>query len=116
MNKLSDFLSNQDMFGYQITFTFNEKGNIHNTPCGGFASILVKIVFFAFALTNFLKMHNFEDNKIVTNIETDKEGTSIAYKQMDLIFGLNLYRQIDGFLKAIDYDNDLKRYINIFYE
>ena len=36
------------MFGHPVEFNFNRKGNTHNTPFGGFMSVIIKLLMAAY--------------------------------------------------------------------
>lgn len=44
------------MFGHNISFNFNNKGNFHRTLCGGYISILLRVLLLIIILTNFMRM------------------------------------------------------------
>ena len=69
MNSLSKAITSQDLFGYTISFNFQQKGDKHNTLIGGFCSILLKTIFIYFVVLNIKKLIYFEDNKVTSSIE-----------------------------------------------
>ena len=39
-----DILKRQDLFGSQVLLSFKHEGNTINTNCGGFVSLLIKLL------------------------------------------------------------------------
>ena len=56
------FFEDHDMFGYQINYNFNGDGNSHNTLCGGFISLFIKIAVLAFFCSNLDRLINHKFN------------------------------------------------------
>ena len=61
---ISNFIEDQDMFGYAIAFNYDKKGDTHKTKVGGIVSIIVKILFINFVGLHLKKMYMYEDNKL----------------------------------------------------
>ena len=50
------FIKNLDIFGHRIELNFDQKGNTHQTMCGGFTSIVVVMLLVLLTLSKFLNM------------------------------------------------------------
>jgi len=46
--RFNDFVTANDMFGYNVSFNFNKKGAIHNTFIGGSLSLFINLVVFMY--------------------------------------------------------------------
>jgi len=44
------------MFGHQVSLNFDQQGDSHQTPVGGFFSIFIKIAIWTYVFYNFKKM------------------------------------------------------------
>ncbi len=44
MKRLLNRIRSDDVFGYQITLNFNQSGRTHKTLCGGFMSLIMKVL------------------------------------------------------------------------
>lgn len=62
----SDFITNQDLFGYRFGFTFNQAGREHKTCLGGSVSVCVKFLFLYFLVRLLIKLILFQDPLTIT--------------------------------------------------
>lgn len=53
---LGDFVKGYDMFGHQIGFNFERKGDSHNTIIGGTFSMLIKVFMIAYITICFKRL------------------------------------------------------------
>jgi hypothetical protein len=56
-------LRQYDMFGHQITFNFNKRGDKHKTMIGAYFSIIIKICIYLYVLLTFNTMFTHGDNR-----------------------------------------------------
>jgi len=63
MSRLSESIKQHDMFGHPVSLNFDQKGDCHQTPIGGFFSIFIKLAIWTYVIFNFKKMlFNESDN------------------------------------------------------
>ena len=53
---IKNAIKRQDLFGHEVKFNFNSKGDVHHTLLGGIASIIIKIMLFWYVGVNFRRL------------------------------------------------------------
>ena len=113
MVSFGGFLKQYDLFGHAITFNFDKRGGKHQTPIGGFFSILIKITIFSYVALTLKRMLWYEADINFTefgNIDLVKAGEINLFKT-DIVIFYNLFKQRSGefFLDQ----PDLERYLSV---
>ena len=62
INKIKEY----DKFGHEVVLNFNNKGNYHNTFCGGLVSMLVNVIVLIYIWTLVKKLVFYEDDTLLT--------------------------------------------------
>ena len=66
---ISSKVKEQDLFGHQVSFNFNEKGDTHNTLIGGICSLIIKIGMLAYITVNVIKLVTFNGDEVGMSVK-----------------------------------------------
>lgn len=88
MKKVKEAIKEHDMFGHVINLNFDQRGDSHQTLCGGCGSIMVKTFLTLYIYLNVTKLifkENDTNLSTVGLIDLEKLG-AVDYKDMNILF------------------------------
>jgi len=72
-----NWITSNDLFGKAVNFTFDKKGNEHQTIIGGIISLFIRLTFLWYAVILTSRMINLDDNKNESFILTSNESQDV---------------------------------------
>ena len=77
---LSRYIKSHDLLGHRVALNFNRKGEHHNTLCGGFTSILIKMLMLSYVAILVKKLILKEaDNNFSTTGPQDLDSLGVIH-------------------------------------
>ena len=113
MGSIRNFIRNFDLFGQPILLNFNKKGNTHTTLIGGLISIIVQVFLYWYLVVHVKRMILYENDNNTTLVKQLIDDKLRKLNQLSFVPIFELY---DAYHKKhITYDEEAKRYIDVFY-
>ena len=113
MVSIRNFIRKFDLFGQPILLNFNNKGNIHTTLIGGLVSIIVQLFLYWYLIIHVKRMVLYESDSNNTVLKQLIDNKMRKLNELSLIPMFELYDAYQR--KNIIYDDDAKKYIDVFY-
>ena len=112
----SDWLKSHDMFGHTVNFSFNGKGDTHNTAPGGFFSVIIKlaVAVYVFLKLKILILSEGDNNSSALFLVDNSEGgsTHVDYSETQVILSPVLQKIKYG-IEEVEYDEETQKFIEI---
>lgn len=113
LDGFGNFIKSYDMFGYQIAFNFERKGDSHTTVIGGSTSILLKLFMIVYITVCFKRLIFYERDQTTTSYDSNPLSEYVDYFHSNATIFHVLIKH-DG--TNLNDKEDLQKYINPYFE
>ena len=114
MDSLINLVKKLDLFGMPIQFSFNKQGSEHRTFLGGLISLFIRAAILSYTVLLIARMVGRNDNKNETYFEQNQGLENVRYADAEFIITMQLLNISGVGISPIEYNEEVKRYINIY--
>lgn len=114
-HKLERYIRDLDIFGYFVSFNFNQDGDHHKTRVGGAMTILLRSFMLWYVIKITKKMIYYEEDLVENRIINVSETDAVELKDTFFMQYHQLQKVGSGYAVDVFYNQSTKQYIRATY-